>query len=212
MNEIEGEASITVKNAGACAALLHVTIEAIPEDKEDALVILTPAITRIEAGETQLIRLVPRQAPHINSQRLRVINFQELRQRSCPKNGESTASTTRQQLPLIVHPRGLKRHFEPWKLLNWRVEGGRFSVSNDSAYVVRLAQEIVLQPSGKHLSLPRTYILPGEKISIAETNVADSKAVHIVASTIRGNAGEHYIAPITSVPVDLSTRLSSRSH
>ncbi len=50
--EENGEATINIKNTDPGPALLHSVIENIPEDKEP-LLIVTPPITRVEAGETQ---------------------------------------------------------------------------------------------------------------------------------------------------------------
>ena len=53
--EEDGEATINIKNTDEGPALLHSVVENVPEDLEP-LLIVTPPITRVEAGEPQLVR------------------------------------------------------------------------------------------------------------------------------------------------------------
>ena len=107
--------------------------------------------------------------------------------------------TVRQDLPLIVHPEGLERNREPWKLLKWDIKEGRLIVVNDSAYVVRMAQQLELRPSGRMAYLPRTYVLPGEAFSIAiHPQATESVSVKISPATVYGHSVDYFSAPIGS--------------
>ena len=53
INEADGEASMNVKNTDANATLLYTSIQNLPEDKENLLVV-TPPVARVEPDETQL--------------------------------------------------------------------------------------------------------------------------------------------------------------
>lgn len=72
--EAKGEASINVKNTDDTVSLPYSKIEDIPEDKEQ-LVILTMPVARVEAGETQLARLLRQGWPAIKGSALEASNF-----------------------------------------------------------------------------------------------------------------------------------------
>ena len=57
VNEADGEASVSVTNTDGKLALLHVTLEDIPEDTE-SLLFVTPPLSRVEADKSQLVRFI----------------------------------------------------------------------------------------------------------------------------------------------------------
>ncbi|CAB3743351.1 fimbria/pilus chaperone family protein [Achromobacter kerstersii] len=195
LNEADGEASINVKNTDGLASLLYSTIEDIPEDK-DTLVVVTPPVARVEPGETQLIRVIRQTGEPSTTQRLKRIVFEGIPMRPNADGKSTVGVTVRQNLPLIVHPRGLERNREPWKLMKWDLSDGKLNVVNDSAYVVRMAQELKLKPSGKVVSLPKTYVLPGETLSIPAHGSTGDKTVTIQPATVYGYAVGPYDAPL----------------
>jgi P pilus assembly chaperone PapD len=105
----------------------------------------------------------------------------------------------RQNLPVILHPKGLPRNDAPWQLLTWTREGDQLNVHNDSAYVVRLALEVQLHPQARMATLPRTYILPGEVLTVGSAgSVAGVTAVEIQPATVYGFTVDSYRAPVTA--------------
>ncbi|MNP58298.1 putative fimbrial chaperone protein [compost metagenome] len=68
---------------------------------------------------------------------------------------------------------------------------------NDTPYVVRLGQEVQLLPSAGVAMLPKTYVLPGEHISI-KAPVGAATQVRFQPATVYGFAVPHYEAPIKS--------------
>ncbi|KRA01265.1 fimbria/pilus chaperone family protein [Achromobacter sp. Root565] len=195
LNEGEGETSINVTNTDNLASLLYSTVEDIPEDTE-TLVVLTPPVARVEPGETQLVRVIRQDGAPSKTQRLKRVVFEGIPMRPNADGKSTVGVTVRQNLPLIIHPKGLERDREPWKLLKWSVSDGRLQLVNDSPYVVRMAQEMTLQPSGELLTLPKTYVLPGETLSVPIKGKAKDISVRIQPATVYGYAVDSYEAPI----------------
>lgn len=193
--EEEGEATLNVKNTDEGPALLHSVVEDLPEDLEPLLVV-TPPITRVEAGDTQLVRFISTLKEPLKTQRLKRISFEGIPQARAT-GGATIGITLRQNLPLILHPKGLPRHATPWELLKWRHDGGRLTVHNPSAYVVRLAPDVKLLPQNAPGTLPRTYILPGEALTATfEGRLEGATSVEIQPATVYGFAADSYQAPL----------------
>lgn len=195
--EEEGEATINIKNTDAGPALLHSVVENVPEDLEP-LVIVTPPITRVEAGDTQLVRFISTLKAPLKTQRLKRVSFEGIPQARAA-GGATIGITLRQNLPLILHPQGLPRHHTPWELLKWKRAGERLTVHNDSAYVVRMAPEVQLLPHSIPATLPRTYILPGEALTLKVDRPLGAVAeVEIQPATVYGFSVDNYRAPIST--------------
>ena len=193
--EEQGEATINIKNTDAAPALLHSVVENVPEDLEP-LLIVTPPITRVEAGETQLVRFIGTLQEPLKTQRLKRVTFEGIPQARVG-GGATIGITLRQNLPLILHPRGLPVHQAPWELLKWRRAGECLTVHNDSAYVVRLAPEVQLLPQGVLATLPRTYVLPGEALTLkVEGSLEGVAGVEIHPATIYGFSADSHRASI----------------
>jgi P pilus assembly chaperone PapD len=197
VHEADGEAAISVTNTDSQLALLHVTLEDIPEDSE-ALLVVTPPLSRVEASKSQLVRFILQTDQPLKTQRLKRVIFEGMPQnRPATEVGHARVGVTvRQNLPLIIHPKGLARNPTPWTGLTWSQENGTLQVRNDTPYVVRLAQELLLLPGDGRAMLPRTYVLPGETLSVPATGGA-AKTVRIQPATVYGFAVAAYEAPIT---------------
>lgn len=196
VNEADGEASINLKNSDNRPALLYSQILSIEGDDE-SLIILTPPVARVEAGETQAIRFLLQTPKPLNVQRLRRVTFEGI----LPKDksaGMRVTMNVRQNLPVIIHPKGLAKDNEPWRRLKWSVKNGKLQVVNPDAYVVRLDQAVALLPSNTQLQLPRPHLLPGEIINLdlPAPALAGSTSVTISPATVYGYAVDHYTAPI----------------
>ncbi|MDR6605127.1 fimbria/pilus chaperone family protein [Pseudomonas synxantha] len=198
VNEANGETSVSVTNTDASLALLHVTIEDIPEDTEP-LVFVTPPLARVEASRTQLVRFILQSEKPLLTQRLKRVIFEGIPQgKPTAETGKAQVGVTvRQNLPIILHPAGLAPNRTPWTDLKWSLQDGQLTVRNETPYVVRLAQEVQLLPSGSGAMLPKTYVLPGEHISVAVTAKAAAQ-VRIHPATVYGFAVPPYDAPIKS--------------
>lgn len=199
VDEARGEAAIQVTNSDKAAALLHVSLEHIPEDPVPR-VFVTPPVSRVEAGQTQLVRFILHSDRPLETQRLKRVTFEGIEQHRSPApSGEAIIGVkVRQNLPVILHPKGLAPNREPWLGLQWTLEDGHLRVRNPTAYVVRMAQEVVLKPSTTGLVLPRTYVLPGDDLRIelpAALALTDTR-VRLQPATVYGFAVDALDVPL----------------
>jgi P pilus assembly chaperone PapD len=199
IEEALGEASIKVTNTDTVPALLHVSLEAVPEDPA-VPVFVTPPVSRVEAGQSQLVRFIVDPAQPSQVQRLQRVIFEGIGDTgAAARPGEvSVGVSVRQNLPVLVHPKGLAKEREPWRLLTWALEADELTLSNESPYVVRLAHEVHLQPGGQQLALPRTYVLPGDRIVIKlqeGTPTQGHAALRLYPATVYGFAVDAYDVP-----------------
>ncbi|WP_445147352.1 fimbria/pilus chaperone family protein [Dyella sp. Tek66A03] len=198
VNEADGEASLKLTNTDASVALLTVTLENVPEDPEP-LLFVTPPLARVEPGKQQLVRFVLLNKTPLKTERLKRVIFEGIPQgRSAAQAGEARVGVSvRQNLPVIIRPKGLAPNREPWKGLLWSQHGGTLRVSNDTPYVVRLAQEVRLLPANQAMELPRSYVLPGEHLDIPlPTAAAAPTAIRLFPASAYGFAVDAYEAPV----------------
>lgn len=196
VSEDQGEHSMTVKNTDNGAALLYTSLENIEEDKEK-LLIVTPPVTRVEAGETQLVRFIMQSKEPLKTQRLMRVSFEGI-PLSKSKTPNSVGVTIRQNLPVIISPKGLASESEPWKHLKMAFCDGKLQVTNDSPYVIRLAQQGSLQPAASSIGFPKAYILPQTKMDLKVASTANATSVRIHPASVYGYAVKHYDAPIVA--------------
>lgn len=197
VNEADGEASVSVTNTDAKLALLHVTLENIPEDTASRLFV-TPPLSRVEPSKSQLIRFILQTPEPLKTQHLMRVIFEGMPQgKAAGQAGHARVGVTvRQNLPVILHPKDLAPNRTPWTGLVWSLKNQQLSVHNPTPYVVRLAQELKLLPGDGSALLPRTYVLPGETLSVAASQ-AQATTVQLQPATVYGFAVAPYQAPIT---------------
>lgn len=198
INVADGEGTITVTNTDSKAALLYTSLENLPEDTE-SLVVATPPVARVEAGEKQLVRFIVQSENPITTQRLKRVNFEGIPQKD-PDAPAKIGVTVRQNLPVLITPGDLPLKSDPWTLLKWSVSGKTLTVTNDSRYVVRMNQQVNVMPAKIQLTLPRTYILPGMTDHFelpAGTRLAADATVQIFPATTYGYATKPFDAPLS---------------
>ncbi len=197
LNEAETAGAILLKNTDERPLLLYSKIENMPEDgDEKPLVMLTPPVARVEAGERQQVRFMLQLKQPLKTQRLKRVIFEGIPQKSRADRAQ-VAIAVRQNLPLVIHPKGLSVNREPWKLLKWSLSDGQLTLANDSPYVVRMAQVVNLQPQGTAVQLERSYVLPGQTLSFPVTDTG-AEAVRLYPATLYGFSVDSYDAPLTA--------------
>lgn len=197
LHEEAGVSSILLENTDDQPLLLYSNIQNLPEDGDEApLVMLSPPMVRVEAGERQQVRFALQLKQPLQVQRLKRVLFESIPLKQ--KNDKNKIDiSVRQNLPLIIHPRGLPKNPEPWKLLKWSLSEGQLSVENNSPYVVRMAEVVNIQPQGTAVQLGRSYVLPGQKLSFPVAD-AGAEAVRLYPATLYGFSVDSYDAPLTA--------------
>ncbi len=199
----EREKAIRVTNTDKQLSLLNVTLQNIPEDPEP-LLLVTPQLSRVEAGKTQLVRFIVRNEylqgeKALTTQRLKRVLIEGIPADAAEKSTGigRVGVTIRQNLPVIIHPKGLAENRTPWEGLTWSIEGNQLHVRNDTPYVVRLAEEVRLLPSNTTVALPRSYVLPGTDLTLPVPDQGlGSDKVRIFPATVYGFAVDAYEAPL----------------
>lgn len=197
VNVADGEGTMNVTNSDDKAMLLYTSLENLPED-QDSLLVVSPPVARVEAGEKQLVRFIVQSDKPITTQRLKRVTFEGIPQAD-PAAKAKIGVTVRQNLPVLISPGDLPKKQDPWTLLEWSLNGRDLAVKNDSRYVVRLNQAFSVMPADLKLELPASYILPGQTQHFelpAGTSLGADAKVRIYPVTTYGFATPPFDAPL----------------
>ncbi|SPZ61742.1 putative fimbrial chaperone protein [Serratia quinivorans] len=164
INEADGGGSINVENMAEEEALLYVKITDLPDDPQPKLLVTQP-VSRVSARKTQRVRFILKSDQPLEHEHLKRATFEGISPKTTEGNNEISLNI-RHNIPVIIHPKGLPFIADPWKDLEWFLSGSTLTVKNPGKYVVRLSQNIKLLPSGSASILDKSYILPGQMISI----------------------------------------------
>lgn len=158
------EVTVNVLNTDRDTALLHSSLQTIPEDPENRLII-TPQLVRVDGGKNQQIRVVLKEGVRLDTQKMQRINFVSIPQDDGKKN--RARILIGQNIPVIISPASLPVNTAPWTGLTFHLSGASLHIENPTPYIVRLTREINLLPGKGSVELKNSYILPGEKFDVA---------------------------------------------
>jgi len=194
VNTEEGEGVMTLKNTDSTPVLLYSSVENLPGDKEESLIV-TPPVVRVNPGDSQTVRFMLKTPAKAVEQFKRAI-FEGIP--ASDKTADKLQITLRQNVPLIIHPAGLKENAEPWTLLKWVQTGAdTLKVTNTGAYVIRMSPTVTLLPQKSSASLPRSYLLPGDTLSLKLNNkITDVQKVIITPANLYGFFTKPYEASV----------------
>ncbi|WP_177434293.1 MULTISPECIES: fimbria/pilus chaperone family protein [unclassified Pseudomonas] len=197
ISEDQGETTMNVTNTDKYAALLYTSLETIPEDPE-LLLVVSPPVARVEGGDSQAVRFILQNKKPFTVQRLMRVTFEGIPtvQYKVPN---SVGVTFRQNLPVIISPKGLKIEAAPWKFLKWSLCGDTLHVTNDSPYVVRLALSGSLQPVAEEVKFSKAYILPSthHEFQIGRV-ITGATSMRIHPASVYGYALNQFDTPLSA--------------
>lgn len=193
----DGEGAINVKNTDVNPVLLVTTLKNIKDDNVTSLLSVTPPAARVDSNKNQRVRFIMTDKTPLKTERLGRVIFEGVPPQ---KKGENVVRmTVRQNLPVLIRPAELPRDDAPWKRLVWKHNGNQLTVSNDSPYVVRLNQAVQTLPDNVTWSLPESYILPGQHLTLKPDEGKKSStanSVRLAPATTWGYAVKSYDALI----------------
>ncbi|MFU0919940.1 fimbria/pilus chaperone family protein [Kluyvera sichuanensis] len=165
IDEATHSGTMNIKNTDSVPALLYTTIVDLPDDKNDIQLITTQPVVRLEPGQTQQLRFILKNKTPLDVEHYKRVTFEGIPPKTEDKKIK-IGINIRQDLPVLIRPATLPVVTDAWKTLQWSGSGTTAKVTNPSKYVVRLAQNVVFQPSGTSGTIKKTYILPGETLDI----------------------------------------------
>ncbi|MFU0921328.1 fimbria/pilus chaperone family protein [Kluyvera sichuanensis] len=192
INESDKSSSIDVTNTDTTPDLLYTNIVDLPDDKGTRLVATDPVV-RVEPGQKQLVRFILQTDEPLTVEHMKRVTFEGIP----PKhdNSHEVSINIRQDIPVLIHPASLPVVKDAWKLLNWTRNGNKITVNNPSSYVVRLSEEAFLLPSTTKFDLGKTYILPGQSITIdVKKNTSNESHVKFSPASRYGVQVDNYTA------------------
>ncbi|EJQ5562211.1 fimbria/pilus periplasmic chaperone [Escherichia coli] len=164
INESTGEASIKVKNTNSEPSLLQTKIVDI-DGFQKVGVFVSPAIVKLDPGDTQVVRFFINPSEKLKSQVLKRIRFIGLPAREISKKNNSALSLSiGQNIPLIITTSKLKDEDSPWEYLKYHYNKKKVILSNNSDYVVRLFPEVSI--NNKKMKISNSFIRPHGSLEI----------------------------------------------
>lgn len=115
VNVADGEGTMNVTNSDDKAMLLYTSLENLPEDP-DSLLVVSPPVARVEAGEKQLVRFIVQSGQPITTQRLKRVSFEGIPQAD-PSAKATIGVTVRQNLPVLIRSWGSAKEAGPLDLV-----------------------------------------------------------------------------------------------
>ena len=193
IKEADGITSMKVTNTDSTPALLQTKVLSIPEDNEP-LLIATPALVRINGGDKQLVRFLLQNKTPLTTQRLRRIEFSGVPGQLKNDVSSKINVAVGQNIPAIIHPKGLAEDQQPWTHLRWSLDGSTLQLKNPSPYVVRLHPSVTLLPQASTTTLPKAYVLPGEMVEVilAQAPQGEVTALEIDPVYLYGSIAKRY--------------------
>ncbi|QZQ49819.1 fimbria/pilus periplasmic chaperone [Erwinia persicina] len=164
INEADGGGSINVENMATEESLLYVKITDLPDDPQPKLLVTQP-VMRVGAQQTQRVRFILKSDRTLEKEHLKRVTFEGISPKKAEGNNDISLNI-RHNIPVIIHPKGLPFIADPWKELVWSQSGSTLTVKNPGKYIVRLAQNVKLLPSGSATPLEKSYVLPGQTLSM----------------------------------------------
>lgn len=197
VEQSDGEGAINIKNTDTFPVLLLTSLDNIKDDTATLLTV-TPPAARVEPGKTQRVRFIMTSKEPLKTERLKRVIFEGVPPQQ--KGKSEVRMTVRQNLPVIIRPAGLEKDLTPWKHLTWKLSNNSIIVSNPSPYVVRLGQGIQTLPDNTTWSLPSSYVLPGQTLTLTpdgNKKVGTATQVRISPATTWGYSVDTYDAVLT---------------
>ncbi|EPW0377726.1 fimbria/pilus chaperone family protein [Proteus mirabilis] len=152
-----------VKNTGSEPILLSTKVSDLDKQHEIAKnIIITPPITRIEPDQSQNINFILKDGIEFDDEQILKASFQGIGVAKV----NSTKMPIRQDIAMLIIPKGLTIEREPWKNLEVKQVNNQLILKNNDKQVIRMAPAFSSLPSNNGYSIGQFYIRPQEEIKV----------------------------------------------
>ncbi|EPY9524931.1 fimbria/pilus chaperone family protein [Proteus mirabilis] len=152
-----------VKNTGSEPILLSTKVSDLDKQHEIAKnIIITPPITRIEPVQSQNINFILKDGIEFDDEQILKASFQGIGVAKV----NSTKMPIRQDIAMLIIPKGLTIEREPWKNLEVKQVNNQLILKNNGKQVIRMAPAFSSLPSNNGYSIDQFYIRPQEEIKV----------------------------------------------
>lgn len=152
-----------VKNTGSEPILLSTKVSDLDKQHEIAKnIIITPPITRIEPDQSQNINFILKDGIEFDDEQILKASFQGIGVAKV----NSTKMPIRQDIAMLIIPKGLTIEREPWKNLEVKQVNNQLILKNNGKQVIRMAPAFNSLPSNNGYSIGQFYIRPQEEIKV----------------------------------------------
>ncbi|EOY6244921.1 fimbria/pilus chaperone family protein [Proteus mirabilis] len=152
-----------VKNTGSEPILLSTKVSDLDKQHEIAKnIIITPPITRIEPDQSQNINFILKDGIEFDDEQILKAPFQGIGVAKV----NSTKMPIRQDIAMLIIPKGLTIEREPWKNLEVKQVNNQLILKNNGKQVIRMAPAFSSLPSNNGYSIGQFYIRPQEEIKV----------------------------------------------
>ncbi|MBG3058878.1 fimbria/pilus periplasmic chaperone [Proteus mirabilis] len=152
-----------VKNTGSEPILLSTKVSDLDKQHEIAKnIIITPPITRIEPDQSQNINFILKDGIEFDDEQILKASFQGIGVAKV----NSTKMPIRQDIAMLIIPKGLTIEREPWKNLEVKQVNNQLILKNNGKQVIRMAPAFSSLPRNNGYSIGQFYIRPQEEIKV----------------------------------------------
>lgn len=183
LEESEGRTAFNITNPGSQPILLLSKVEDLDDQAMAGNVLVTPAVTRIDPGQSQLINFSLKKGVVLDREYMLRASFEGVAQ----KAGQGMRMPIRQQIGFIIQPRSVGVEARPWQDLRFKAEGSQLTVHNSGRHVVRMGPVLTLADGGTG-TLPRPYVMPGESLAVSFEAPITATGIDIVPMSRYGFA------------------------
>lgn len=159
LEEAQGRTNFTIKNTSSEPILLVSKLEDLDGQKFSQSVLVSPPITRIDAGQSQQVNFVLKQGVKLPHEVMLKASFQGVGQ----AKDNAARMPVKQSIGMILQPASVNVSKTPWEDLVLHAEGNELVMRNTGKHVVRLASQMQTMPGRETLDLGNYYVMSGEE-------------------------------------------------
>ncbi|BEM64670.1 fimbrial protein [Serratia marcescens] len=170
LEESTGRVNFSIKNTSAEPILLATRVEDLDDKGFSKSVLVSPPISRIDAGQSQQVNFVLKQGVSLPHEVMLKASFEGVGQAV----DNSARIPVRQSIGLIIQPKAVAVSKTPWDDLRITRSGDTLEIKNTGLHVIRLAPQLTLLPGKKIVTLNNYYLMSGEEKTVKVNGVVSS--------------------------------------